>query len=484
MVPFKTDLRLSQVPIVTYVIIAMCFVVFKLQLDNREEIRRDAVIYCDKIQQSNAEKHHLDYLTLDSETCVSDLSGLHGVDNPKRLYAAFERYNKEHKEYSDKELVDVVAIFQSRLIEFRRTTPSNLDNFVSYDPSTWNPISMMLSAFAHGDWWHIIFNLIFFFAFAPALELLARGAWRFILALILIELSCDIPYSIVSMSADYPIPTLGLSGMVMGMIGLSAYVMPWARIKTFVWVLHFAKVIPVPAKFLALWYVGWDTYDLLSDDEYGGINVLAHVMGGVSGYLSGILLYKKLREENQYELDLEIDYMRAKRQDNFNLANTYKGDMRRLDNLQREEAYKKEKGRFLDQIHKLISVGRDGIAINIILEEYERLNLTTECYEELFLVMKDWRHGRALSCVGRLIIDRYIIEEHSEPALRYLKYCIDIDEDFVIANPIHLVFLVKKCIASNEIRLGYLLVRNAQQRYQGYINAQDCKKLELLCEDV
>ena len=50
------------------------------------------------------------------------------------------------------------------------------------------------------------------------------------------------------------------------MIGMSAYLMPNVRIRTFVWILHFARNIHVPAVILAIWYIGWDTYYLLTSE--------------------------------------------------------------------------------------------------------------------------------------------------------------------------------------------------------------------------
>lgn len=472
--PYKTDLRLGQWPVVTYAIIAFCIFIHYLQAANREEINITATSYCNKIYQDNASESTLDYIVKDKKVCTSDLSDLHDVDNPVRLRILFEKHNEKHKEFSPDELVEVIAIFRTHLIKFQETSPRSWDKALSYNPSTWNPLSMMVSAFAHGDWWHVIFNLIFFYAFAPALELLSRSKLRFIVAIILIELACDIPYSIISLSAEYPVPTLGLSGVVMGMIGLSAYLMPWARIKTFVWFLHFAKVIPIPAKILALWYIGWDTYDLFSDDEYGGVNLIAHVFGGVAGYLISFVLFKGLREKNSYELKTEIDYMNSKRGSFSSLASTFKGDTVYVDNKLREHDAKKSYGKYIEDLYRKVKIGHTGEALSLLIEPYEIYEDSPEIYIELFNQIGEWKKKRVYLCAGRLAIDLLVDKKQYRNISGILKSCLEVDPDFVLADPDDLIFIVNYLINTHESELAYKLIYNAKEKYGIAINECDC----------
>ena len=39
---------------------------------------------------------------------------------------------------------------------------------------------------------------------------------------------------------------------------------------------------------MALWYIGWDTWELLTSTDTGGINVVAHVSGGFAGFAAGV----------------------------------------------------------------------------------------------------------------------------------------------------------------------------------------------------
>ena len=81
--------------------------------------------------------------------------------------------------------------------------------------------------------------------------------------------------------------TVGLSGVVTGMIGLFAFLLPHGRIRCYYWFVIFIGSVAVPAWALALWYIGGDIYKLFAYDDHGIVNVMAHVSGGIAGYLFG-----------------------------------------------------------------------------------------------------------------------------------------------------------------------------------------------------
>ena len=197
--PYKTDLRLGQWPVVTYSLIVLCLVIHYFQDDNRQDIEFAATKYCNSIYQSDADPSTLDYLIKNKEDCIADLAGLHGIENQDRLYVIFEKHNKKYKEFPKDDLSKVVDNFSDHLRTFGKTAPRSLDSLFSYDPSTWNPFSMIMAGLSHADWSHVIFNLIFFYAFTPALELLTRSPWRFSLSLVLIQVVSNYAYSLSSM---------------------------------------------------------------------------------------------------------------------------------------------------------------------------------------------------------------------------------------------------------------------------------------------
>ena len=64
---------------------------------------------------------------------------------------------------------------------------------------------------------------------------------------------------------------------------------------------------------LAAWYIGGDIYQLFTRDEYGGVNVLAHVTGGIAGYLYGFFFLKKARRAaNVLQNDIDNNFISAR----------------------------------------------------------------------------------------------------------------------------------------------------------------------------
>jgi len=101
--------------------------------------------------------------------------------------------------------------------------------------------------------------------------------------------------SVVSELIDGHHWTLGLSGVVMGMMGLFAYLLPRGKIRCYYWFVILFGSVAVPGWILAAWFIGGDMYQLFASDNHGAINVLAHVAGGVSGYLYGFFFLKGSR---------------------------------------------------------------------------------------------------------------------------------------------------------------------------------------------
>lgn len=170
-----------------------------------------------------------------------------------------------------------------------------------YEPDSFKLKNMITAAFAHGSWSHVIGNLFFFFAFAAAVEL-ALGIVAYTLIFLALAIGTHLAYSYSLYGVADALPTLGLSGVVMGMIGLFAYLMPTVKIRCFWWFIVFVRIFRVPAWILAAWYIGWDIYDLKHAGNHSGINFIAHVSGAGIGFSLGLLFFRKRRSKIQQEI--------------------------------------------------------------------------------------------------------------------------------------------------------------------------------------
>jgi len=470
--PFNTALGIGKPPYVTGCIIILCLVIHHLQVENRIEIDTAAKRYCASIHNPFAGEDAMDYLSVDQDTCREHLVFFHSLSDKSEIPDFFSEDDVPAGKFEE-----FIAQVRVHSHDFSQQAPASLDSMLSYDPSSFNPVTSLTSGLAHADWGHVIGNLIFFLAFAPAIELLVGSALRYIGILVLIEFACDITYSLISLGG-YPVPTLGLSGVVMGVIGLSAYLMPWVRIRTLVWYLAFIRIYYIPAWILALWYAGWDTYDLFTRTDNGGVNLIAHVSGAIAGYLIGVFLLKERREDIRDELADEIDHQRSLREDRFGIMSTYKGGKRHIANAQRERQAKAQFNQFMDELYQLVSKHRDSDAIVLLLDKYELYSASIEIYEEIFWDMHKWPQSRALLCIGRLNISQLLEHGQYSRALAIAEACAAVTDEFILANPNELLLLAEHAKTQMKYHLAYRLVHNAEARYGVTLNAAKCLLME------
>jgi membrane associated rhomboid family serine protease len=104
-----------------------------------------------------------------------------------------------------------------------------------------------------------------------------------------VAVSTSLAYSYSVAGTADAVPTLGLSGVVMGMIGFVAVVMPTLGIRCFFWFLLFVRRFSLPSLLLAAWFVGWDIYELHTQDPDSNTNYIAHVSGAATGALIGLV---------------------------------------------------------------------------------------------------------------------------------------------------------------------------------------------------
>lgn len=347
-----------------------------------------------------------------------------------------------------------------------------------YYPDSWNPVKMLTASVAHGSWTHILGNLLFFYAFSPMLETVVASTKRYIFILISLALITQITYSLYSLAVGVYVPTLGLSGIVMGVIGLAAYMMPKAHIRTFVWFIIHVKNYYIPAWILAVWYIGWDISDLFNYGLSSGINLISHVSGGIGGYLIGYFYLKDHKSEIKDEISDAIDYARSERNDN-GMASTYSGGREKMIEQIRVRDAKRDYENYLSRIYQLVQADRDSDATILALDGFEEKQYSVEIYTEMFERMYDWGASRTLLCIGRLCIDQYIRNNNLHRALEITKRCIAVTDDFLIADPIHVQLLAKHAIETNQHDAAYAIIKHAVERYAESIDKTQCILLEI-----
>ncbi len=294
--PVKADFTLPHWPVLTALVCLVCFGVFLKQESDWSDFSLSIEKYCAK-PQSRLTQMIMTRVAeqQDAEFCGEVMFRLSRsekeADDIAEIAAAIKilsGFDADDSRYY------VTLMLTEELQYFRSIVKDDPGNNYAYNTASWNPWRMISSSFAHGDWGHILFNLIFFIAFAATVEALI-GPVAFVLFILINSMIIGVTDSVVSMLADAHHWTLGLSGVVMGMMGLFAYLLPRGKIRCYYWIIVIFGSIAVPAWMLAAWYIGGDVYRLLASDDHGAINVLAHVAGGISGFLYGFFFLKGTR---------------------------------------------------------------------------------------------------------------------------------------------------------------------------------------------
>ena len=306
--PVKADFTLPRFPWLTTAVVLICCGVFLKQVSDWSDFENAVYAFCGKDRSDITEMVFKEISDHSAQPCIDVVYGIASSEDEQATIQQMVSEMRPLKGFSvsDSKLY-VSDMLNEELRNYHIRVPENPDEGLAYYTASWNPLTMLASAFAHGSWSHIIFNLFFFIAFAATIEVLI-GGFAYVGLFITVALFTGVFSSVSALASGEHFSTLGLSGVVMGMMGAFAYLLPKGRIRCYYWFVIIFGSVAVPAWALVLWYFGGDLYTLFANDDHGMVNVMAHVTGGIAGYLFGIIFLQKVRWETrilQQEADRE-----------------------------------------------------------------------------------------------------------------------------------------------------------------------------------
>lgn len=292
--PYRARITLFHTPLVTVLVCALCFAIFTAQYANQRALHHSAVQFCEG-ENDGTFLRALKWLggTDEPWLCAQLMLRLHHARDAKaQLSALTERAANPNvpgplASHYEEALLDTYRTF-------RVQAPPILTARLWYPPDSWNPLRMLTASVSHGSWAHLMGNLFFFYAFAATIEILL-GPILYLAVLVMLAIGTHSVYSLTMMGNASALPTVGLSGIVMGMIALFVYFIPQARISCFLWLVVFYRRFAVPAWILAAWFIGWDLYTELKGAADSRVNVIAHLSGAAIGFLLGFTVFRKKR---------------------------------------------------------------------------------------------------------------------------------------------------------------------------------------------
>ncbi len=155
-------------------------------------------------------------------------------------------------------------------------------------------ITLLTSMFMHASWMHIIGNMIFLWAFGPAMED-AMGHFSYLIFYLAGGLIAMM--SQVLGDPNSAIPCLGASGAIAAVMGAFIVTYPRDRIRTFIFLFIFFRITYIPAAFLiGFWFLLQVlNYGIVADVRTGGVAYLAHIGGFLFGVVLGRLFVDRRR---------------------------------------------------------------------------------------------------------------------------------------------------------------------------------------------
>jgi membrane associated rhomboid family serine protease len=175
--------------------------------------------------------------------------------------------------------------------------PCEVENSCPVVGQDW-PLTALTSMFMHGDWFHIIGNMLFLWIFGNNVED-TLGRLRFVVFYLLGGFAATALQTFITLDygtqAESEIPNIGASGAVSAVLGAYLVILPRASVVTVIFVIIiFIREFPAWV-FLGFWFVlqAWSGgFSLLHPQEGGGVAFFAHIGGFLFG-IATIYLFRK-----------------------------------------------------------------------------------------------------------------------------------------------------------------------------------------------
>lgn len=179
-------------------------------------------------------------------------------------------------------------------LDFRVPLGPGLD--CAIDDQRINIYTPLISIFLHGGWAHLLGNLLFFWVFGNNVED-SMGRMRFLVFYLVCGLAAAAAHLLIDPRS--PVPTVGASGAISGILGAYLVLYPKVRIKLLIPIIIIPYFVKVRAWLVLLWWFLWQVIaglpQLMSlrPEVSGGVAVWAHI----GGFMCGALLVKFFEDE-------------------------------------------------------------------------------------------------------------------------------------------------------------------------------------------
>lgn len=201
----------------------------------------------------------------------------------------------------------ILFIFQSQMPDAQQASFVNHFGSIPAEITSGQDLfTLITSMFLHGDWMHLIGNMLFLWVFADNIEA-TIGNFRFLLFYILGGLVAAVGH--IWFNWNSSIPMVGASGAISAVMGAYLVMFPVSRVKLLFLIFPFRVSAWL---FLGIWIwqqwtsgMSWLTQQMDIETTGGGVAWWAHIGGFAFGLLAGFVFRTKGRLSG---VELEKDY--------------------------------------------------------------------------------------------------------------------------------------------------------------------------------
>ena len=169
-------------------------------------------------------------------------------------------------------------------------------------PATFAWPTLLSSMFLHAGWLHIIGNMWFLWIFGDNVED-RLGHGRYLVFYLLCGAVSGIAQTLVNPNS--PIPTIGASGAIAGVMGAYFVLYPHSRVLTLIWLVIYVDIVEIPSVyFLGFWFLmqlfsGVGSVAQTAGSQ-GGVAFWAHVAGFLFGLAAVFVFRRPERQKSEW----------------------------------------------------------------------------------------------------------------------------------------------------------------------------------------
>ncbi len=293
--PYRAITKKIQFPIVTLLIVLVCILVYLAQYANRAKFEIALKNFC--IQEVNVRQISFQGKNLDQKqvTCRSVFKKIYlSEDKDIAINTILSHVN--NRRLNPTALYRGTQYLKTKYAELSKSAPAqDLGMRLGLVAGSFDPVRMLTAAFAHGSWWHVLVNVLAFVVFASAAERLLGWGVFSLLFLFLVYSSHSL-YSLMSLLKSTQVQeiTIGLSGVVFGMMVFMAVILRRAKVRFEFWFFVKLFALSLSIQLFVLFSISLDFLHYFLGDEQSRISFRVHWAGMIVGGLAAFFIPLRL----------------------------------------------------------------------------------------------------------------------------------------------------------------------------------------------